>query len=54
VKPTVEAKLQSPTDGFVAPTDLETIFLGRLNAVYSHDKDKGSAKAEGPLGYIVQ
>ncbi len=52
VKPTLEAKLAAPTDGFVAPTDLETIFLGRLNAVYSHDKNE--KKAEGPVGYIVQ
>lgn len=52
VKPTVEAKLASPTDGFVPPTDLETILLGRLNAVYSHDKNE--KKAEGPVGYIVQ
>ncbi len=52
VKPTVEAKLAAPTDGFVAPTDLETIFLGRINAVYSHDKNE--KKAEGPVGYIVQ
>lgn len=52
VKPTTEAKLAAPTDGFVPPTDLETILLGRLNAVYS--QDKAAAKAEGPVGYIVQ
>ncbi|HUO98443.1 MAG TPA: type II and III secretion system protein family protein [Rhizomicrobium sp.] len=53
VKPTVEAKLASPTDGYVPPTDLETIFLGRLNAVYS--RDKGAVTADGgPVGYIVQ
>lgn len=52
VKPTQEAKLSAPTDGFVPPTDLETILLGRLNAVYSQDKT--SARAEVPGGYIVQ
>lgn len=53
VKPTTEAKLASPTDGFVAPGDLETILLGRLNAVYS--SGGGAAKtAEAPGGYIVQ
>jgi pilus assembly protein CpaC len=52
VKPTTEAKLAAPTDGFVAPTDLETIFLGRVNAVYSHES--GPAKAETSGGYIVQ
>lgn len=57
VKPTTEAKLAAPTDGFVVPTDLETILLGRLNAIYGHDKDAkdGAAKAaEAPGGYIVQ
>jgi pilus assembly protein CpaC len=54
VKPTVEAKLAAPTDGFVLPTDLETIFFGRLNAVYDQDKTKTAAvKAGGQVGYIV-
>jgi pilus assembly protein CpaC len=53
VKPTIEAKLASPTDGFVVPGDLETVLLGRLNAVYG--QGNGSAKtAEAPGGYIVQ
>jgi len=52
VKPVQEAKFSAPTDGFVPPTDLETILLGRLNAVYSQDKT--SARAEVPGGYIVQ
>ena len=34
VEPTAEAALAAPTDGFVAPTDPETLLLGRLNAVY--------------------
>jgi len=53
VKPTVEAKLAGPTDGFVPPTDIETIFFGRLNAVYSRDKNPITAEG-GPVGYIVQ
>jgi pilus assembly protein CpaC len=52
VKPIMESKFAAPTDGFVAPTDLETIFLGRLNAVYSGDKHP--ATAQGPVGYIVE
>lgn len=52
VKPTTEAKLVAPSDGFVPPTDLETILLGRLNAVYA--RDKAVEKAEAPGGYIVQ
>jgi pilus assembly protein CpaC len=53
VKPTQEDKFAAPTDGFVPPTDLETIFMGRLNAVYSRDKSH-PVTAEGPVGYIVQ
>jgi len=55
VKPTLEANIALPTDGYVPPTDIETIFLGRLNAVYGRDKDKHPATADGgPVGYIVQ
>ena len=34
VEPTSEAAFAAPTDGFVAPTDPETLLLGRLNAIY--------------------
>ncbi len=53
VKPTEEAKLAAPTEGFVPPTDLETIFLGRLNSVYARGKHPVTADG-GPVGYIVQ
>jgi pilus assembly protein CpaC len=53
VKPTLEKNFAAPTDGFVPPTDLETIFLGRLNAVYSRDTSQPVAAA-GPVGYIVE
>jgi len=53
VKPTLEANFAAPTDGYVPPTDIETIFLGRLNAVYSRDKHPVTADG-GPVGYIVQ
>jgi len=54
VKPVEEAKLIAPTDGFRVPTDLETIFLGRLNAIYSKDKKHPVTADGGPVGYIVQ
>jgi pilus assembly protein CpaC len=56
VEPTAESKLAAPTDGFVPPSDPETLLLGRLNAVYE-DKTKtaeASAAAAGPGGFIVQ
>lgn len=53
VSPTTEAKLAAPTDGFVVPTDPETILLGRLNDTYPHAK-QGAAEAQGSVGFIVQ
>ena len=52
VRPTTEAKLAAPTDGFVAPADVETILLGRLNAIYK----KGTApiSPQDKVGFIVQ
>jgi pilus assembly protein CpaC len=54
VDPVVEARLAKPTDGFVLPTDLQTIIQGRLSAVY------GSSAASPPpgaprnaVGYII-
>jgi len=53
VDPINEQRLAGPDDGFVIPTDLETIFFGRLNAVYG----KAAALSNVPknaVGYIVQ
>ena len=58
VGPVNTAQLALPTDGFANPTDFETIFLGRLNAVYGKNKSQPgvttSRKLEGPVGYIVE
>jgi pilus assembly protein CpaC len=53
VSPTTEAKLVSPTDGFLPPTDPETILLGRLNETYPRGKPPVS-EAQGLVGFIVQ
>jgi pilus assembly protein CpaC len=53
VDPVAEPRLARPDDGFVVPTDLETIFFGRLNAVYG----RAAALPNVPknaVGYIVQ
>jgi pilus assembly protein CpaC len=52
VNPVQEAKLDLPTDGFVVPTDLETILLGRLNATYK--KGQTPLAPRGEVGFIVQ
>jgi pilus assembly protein CpaC len=55
VEPTSEAAFSAPTDGFVAPSDPETLLLGRLNATYKRKDDKPlSAQASAPVGFIVR
>jgi pilus assembly protein CpaC len=58
VEPNTESAFVSPTDGFVAPSDPETLLLGRLNAVYKNkDKDKDkpvSPQASEPVGFVVR
>jgi pilus assembly protein CpaC len=53
VTPTTEAKLTAPTDGFLPPTDPETLLLGRLNETYPRGK-RPVAEAQGQVGFIVQ
>ena len=54
VNPTSREKLAMPTDGFVPPTDLETILLGKLNTVYHKTPEQIRQASNGPVGYIVQ
>jgi len=55
VEPTSEAALAAPIDGFVAPTDPETLLLGRLNAVYRKKDEKPiSPQASAPVGFVVR
>jgi pilus assembly protein CpaC len=54
VQPTSESALAAPTDGFVAPSDPETLLLGRLNAVYKKEDKPVESRAEAPVGFIVQ
>jgi pilus assembly protein CpaC len=55
VEPTTEAALSAPTDGFIAPSDPETILLGRLNAVYKRKDEKPvSPQASAPVGFVVR
>ncbi len=55
VEPTSESALSVPTDGFIAPSDPETILLGRLNAVYKRKDEKPvSSQASAPVGFVVR
>jgi pilus assembly protein CpaC len=55
VEPTTETAFAAPTDGFVAPSDPETLLLGRLNATYKKKDDKPLAPvASAPVGFVVR
>ncbi|HEY2071109.1 MAG TPA: type II and III secretion system protein family protein [Rhizomicrobium sp.] len=55
VNPTTEKKIALPTDGFQPAADVETILLGRLNAVYKKaPKAVAAAGGEKNLGFIVE
>jgi pilus assembly protein CpaC len=54
VNPVKPMQLAHPDDGYVVPTDLETILLGRLNAVYGKDAKDRPEVPKGAVGYIVQ
>jgi pilus assembly protein CpaC len=52
VQPNAAAAFAAPTDGFVPPSDPETLLLGRLNATYKKDEPAGKPPAD--VGFIVQ
>ena len=55
VEPNAASAFSAPTDGFVAPTDPETLLLGRLNAVYKKKDDKPlTPEASAPVGFVVR
>jgi pilus assembly protein CpaC len=55
VEPNTEKAFAAPTDGFVAPTDPETLLLGRLNAVYKKkDEAPITPQAQAPVGFTVR
>lgn len=48
-------KLQTPLDGFVAPTDGDSLLLGRLNKVYSENGQPRISRPAlgGPFGHVI-
>jgi pilus assembly protein CpaC len=54
VNPVAEAKLAAPTDGFSAPSDPETILMGKLNSTYKPDQQPAKAPPPNTVGFIVQ
>ncbi|HKX64492.1 MAG TPA: type II and III secretion system protein family protein [Rhizomicrobium sp.] len=55
VEPNAESAFSAPTDGFIAPTDPETLLLGRLNATYKKKDEKPVvSQASAPVGFVVR
>ena len=55
VEPNTASAFAAPTDGFVAPTDPETLLLGRLNAIYKKKDDRSlTSDAAAPVGFVVR
>jgi pilus assembly protein CpaC len=54
VSPVSPTEIARPDDGYVVPTDPETILLGRLNAVYGKDVKAAPQAPKNAIGYIVQ
>ena len=53
VDPVSEARLTRPDTGYVTPTDLETVIMGRLNSVYGKNVMPANAP-RNTIGYIVE
>ncbi|MGQ0741217.1 MAG: type II and III secretion system protein family protein [Alphaproteobacteria bacterium] len=54
VDPTHEQQIAMPDDGYVPPSDLDTILMGRLNTVYGKGYPEAQTSAKGKAGYIIQ
>lgn len=54
VSPTDEKKLATPIDRFNFSTDLQTLFLGRLNKVYGLPDSEAASGYHGQVGHIIE
>lgn len=53
-RPVQENQLATPLDRYAPPTDLQQIFLGRLNRLYGAAGDKPAGVYHGQIGHIVE
>lgn len=54
VKAVQEKQLATPLDGYNQPTDLQQIFLGRLNRVYGVPGETAVGTYHGKVGHIIE
>ncbi|MCE9522271.1 MAG: type II and III secretion system protein family protein, partial [Alphaproteobacteria bacterium] len=55
VEATSPQNLALPTDGYIVPSDAETVLLSRLSTVYgTKGKPQAQGSLKGPIGFIVR
>ncbi|MBY0564180.1 MAG: type II and III secretion system protein family protein [Hyphomonadaceae bacterium] len=56
VRPTDPANLRTPADGFINPSEGESVLTGRLNALYRRDNNDGeqNGRLQGPHGHVIE
>jgi pilus assembly protein CpaC len=53
-KPGAPNQFQTPIDGLVVASDMDTILLGKLNKAYKGDKAPPPPAWQGPVGYVIE
>jgi len=53
VDPMAQQEASIPGEGFAPASDFETLFLGRLNAVYGQDRPMSVRPAQNTVGFIL-
>jgi pilus assembly protein CpaC len=55
VRPTDPRNLRTPADGFMNPSETESLLTGRLNHIYRGARDaRGSESLQGPHGHVIE
>lgn len=55
VQPTNPGELRTPADGFMNPTELQSVLSGRLNAIYRDPETQdGESGLQGPHGHVIE
>jgi pilus assembly protein CpaC len=54
VKPGAPSQYQTPVDGLVVASDMDSMLLGKLNKAYKGDKASPPPAWQGPVGYVIE
>jgi pilus assembly protein CpaC len=56
VRPTSPANLRTPADGFMNPSEGESLLTGRLNHIYRSGSRGGGSqeRLQGPHGHVIE